>query len=39
MPGRVLAQDELTAFAAGAKPVTDADAQPSPSPPPDVFAR
>ncbi len=38
MPGRVLYGDELTRFAAGAKPVTDADASPSPAPPPDAFA-
>jgi hypothetical protein len=38
MPGRVLHGDELTSFAAGAKPVTDADACPSPVPPPGTFA-
>jgi spermidine synthase len=38
MPGRVLAQDELTAFAAGARVSTDDTAQPSPAPPPEVFA-
>jgi spermidine synthase len=38
MPGRVLHGDELTRFAAGAKPVTDANASPSPAPPPEVFA-
>ena len=37
-PGRVLHGDELTQFAAGARPVTDADASPSPAPPPDAFA-
>jgi spermidine synthase len=38
MPGRVLYGDELTRFAAGARPVTDADASPSPAPPPGAFA-
>jgi len=38
MPGRVLHGRELTGFAAGAKPVTDANARPSPAPPPGVFA-
>lgn len=38
MPGRVLYGDELTRFAAGAKPVTDADARPSPAPPSGAFA-
>ena len=37
-PARVLHGDELTRFAAGARPVTDADARPSPAPPPDAFA-
>jgi spermidine synthase len=37
MPGRVLYGEELTRFAAGAKPVTDADASPSPAPPRDAF--
>jgi spermidine synthase len=37
-PARVLAGDELSRFVAGVKPITDADAQPSPAPPPDVFA-
>ncbi len=36
MPARLLDDDDLTAFAAGAKPVTDATAQPSPMPP-DLF--
>jgi spermidine synthase len=36
-PGRVLYGDELTRFAAGAPPVTDATAHPSPSPPDGVF--
>jgi spermidine synthase len=39
MPGRVLDEENLIRFAAGAKPVTDATATPSPTPPPDVFAR
>ena len=38
MPGRVLHGEDLTRFAAGAKPVTDADASPSPEPPADAFA-
>jgi spermidine synthase len=38
MPGRVLHDADLTRFAAGARPVTDADASPSPAPPADAFA-
>ncbi len=38
MPGRVLHGHDLTRFAAGAKPVTDGDARPSPAAPPGVFA-
>jgi spermidine synthase len=38
MPGRVLYGEDLTRFAAGAKPVTDANASPSPAPPADAFA-
>jgi spermidine synthase len=38
MPGRVMHGDELIRFAAGAKPVTDVSASPSPAPPPDAFA-
>jgi spermidine synthase len=38
MPGRVLHGHDLTRFAAGAKPVTDADARPSPAAPPGAFA-
>ena len=37
-PGRLVHGADLDRFAAGAKPVTDAEAQPSPAPPPDVFA-
>jgi spermidine synthase len=37
MPGRVLYGEDLARFAAGAKPVSDADARPSPVPPPDAF--
>jgi hypothetical protein len=37
-PGRVLHGDELTRFTAGARPVTDATAHPSPPPPDGVFA-
>jgi spermidine synthase len=39
MPGRVLHGDDLIRFAAGAKPVTDAAARPSPAPPPGLFGR
>jgi spermidine synthase len=39
MPARVLHGGDLTRFAAGAKPVTDANATPSPVPPADAFAR
>ena len=38
MPGRVLDGEELTRFTGGAKPVSDADARPSPVPPADAFA-
>jgi spermidine synthase len=38
MPGRVVHGADLARFAAGARPVTDADAKPSPTPPPGVFA-
>jgi len=38
MPGRVLQAEELTRFAAGAKPVTDSNASPSPAPPAEAFA-
>lgn len=38
MPGRVLHGPALTRFAAGAKPVTDATATPSPAAPPGAFA-
>jgi hypothetical protein len=37
-PGRLVHGADLARFAAGAKPVTDAEAQPSPAPPPGVFA-
>jgi spermidine synthase len=37
-PARVVEGDELDRFTAGARPITDADAEPSPVPPPDVFA-
>jgi SAM-dependent methyltransferase len=36
-PGRVVYGEELTRFAAGAPPVTDATARPSPAPPDGVF--
>jgi spermidine synthase len=38
MPGRVLHGPDLARFAAGAKPVTDANARPSPAAPPGAFA-
>jgi spermidine synthase len=37
-PASVLDGDELSRFVAGTRPITDADAEPSPEPPPDVFA-
>lgn len=37
-PARLLAGDELDQFAAGAAPIADGQARPSPAPPPDVFA-
>jgi spermidine synthase len=37
-PARVLEGEELDRFVAGARPITDALAEPSPAPPPDVFA-
>jgi spermidine synthase len=37
-PGRLVHGADLDRFAAGAKPVTDATAQPSPAPPPEIFA-
>ncbi len=37
-PGRLVHGGDLDRFAAGARPVTDAQAQPSPAPPPDIFA-
>ena len=39
MPGRVLDDDDLHRFAAGARPVTDATARPSPEPPAALFSR
>ncbi|MGN6796019.1 MAG: spermidine synthase [Streptosporangiaceae bacterium] len=36
-PGRVVHGAELDQFIAGAKPITDASAEPSPNPPPDLF--
>ncbi len=38
LPGRLISDDELTQFAAGARPITDASPQPSPPPPPSLFA-
>jgi spermidine synthase len=38
MPARVLHGEELTRFAAGAKPVLDSNASPSPAPPAEAFA-
>jgi spermidine synthase len=37
-PARVIDGDELRRFVGGARPITDALAEPSPAPPPDVFA-
>jgi len=37
-PGRVVYGTDLDRFVAGAKPITDASAEPSPAPPPDLFA-
>ena len=37
-PGRLVHGGELDRFAAGAKPITDARAEPSLAPPPDIFA-
>jgi spermidine synthase len=37
-PARLLAGAELGRFIAGSRPITDADAGPSPSPPPGIFA-
>jgi len=37
-PGRLIHSGELEKFTAGAKPITDARAEPSPAPPPDVFS-
>jgi len=37
-PGRILSGAELDRFIAGAKPITDASAEPSPAPPADLFA-
>jgi hypothetical protein len=37
-PARVVAGPELDQFIGDARPITDADAEPSPLPPPDVFA-
>ncbi|MCW2698715.1 MAG: hypothetical protein JWQ45_250 [Blastococcus sp.] len=39
MPARVVDGDDLDRFAGTARPVHDADAVPSPEPPPDVFSR
>jgi len=37
-PARLAEGEALDQFVAGSRPITDADAQPSPAPPPDVFA-
>jgi hypothetical protein len=39
MPARVVHGEDLTRFAAGARPVSDPDASPSPMPPAAVFVR
>lgn len=36
-PSRLVHGSELDRFAAGARPITDAQAEPSPAPPPDIF--
>lgn len=38
VPSRVVDGEALDRFVAGSRPITDADAEPSPEPPPDVFA-
>lgn len=38
-PARVVAAADLARFAAGARPITDESARPSPAPPPGLFAR
>jgi spermidine synthase len=37
-PARLITGDDLDRFVAGTRPITDALAEPSPAPPPDVFA-
>jgi len=37
-PGRVVYRADLDRFVAGARPITDASAEPSPAPPPELFA-
>ena len=37
-PARVVEGEALDRFVAGSRPITDSDAEPSPEPPPDVFA-
>jgi hypothetical protein len=39
MPSRVVEGDELDRFVGAARPIPDAEARPSPVPPPDVFSR
>jgi spermidine synthase len=39
LPARLLDDEDLAKFAAGAKPVTDAIARPSPAPPPGLLSR
>ncbi|WP_448626722.1 spermidine synthase [Geodermatophilus sp. URMC 64] len=39
MPSRVVEGADLDAFAGDARPIPDAEAQPSPEPPPEVFSR
>ncbi len=36
-PARLVHDDDLGRFTAGARPITDAQAEPSPAPPPDIF--
>jgi hypothetical protein len=39
MPSRVVEGPDLARFVGAARPISDAEAQPSPEPPPDVFSR
>jgi hypothetical protein len=39
MPSRVVEGADLDRFVGAARPIPDAEARPSPEPPPDVFSR